>query len=260
MDINNILDQIYIFAFTFVSNLFAAVSGGGAGLVQFPFLILMGLPFPVALGTHKLAVVFSGVATLVRKRKEHSNYSIDKAAACAMIFAGCPAVILGTLIAVIAPSHIAETAVGLVTIAMGCYSFSQKDLGKRSLTYRSPLRLTIGYLLIFVLGVFSGSLSSGTGLFVTMVFILVFGLELKRAILHTMIFVSMLWCAVGAFTVGALTSIYWQWLPTMIIAAFSGAYLGTTLLFKIPRNKIRLIFSIVAILSGVLLIYTAFQN
>lgn len=93
-----------------------------------------------------------------------------------------------------------------------------------------------------------------------MVFTLVFGLELKSAILHTMIFVAMLWCAVGAFTVGALISIYWQWLPTMIIAAFLGAYLGTTLLFKLPRNKIRLIFSGVAVLSGVLLIYTAFQD
>lgn len=54
MDISAILDQVFVFTFTFVANLFASVSGGGAGFVQFPFLILMGLPFATALGTHKL--------------------------------------------------------------------------------------------------------------------------------------------------------------------------------------------------------------
>ena len=34
---------------------------GGAGLVQLPALILMGLPFPVALATHKLASVALGI-------------------------------------------------------------------------------------------------------------------------------------------------------------------------------------------------------
>ena len=113
---------------------------------------------------------------------------------------------------------------------------------------------------MIIIGMFSGSLSSGAGLFATLTLSLVFGLELKRAILHTMIFVATIWNAVGAITVGAVTSIYWSWVPVMIIASFSGAYVGTTLLFKLPVNKVRIIFSLVAILSGCLLVFTAIHG
>lgn len=58
MVVEEIVNQSLLFLVTFVANLFASVSGGGAGFIQFPMLILLGLPFATALGTHKVAVVF----------------------------------------------------------------------------------------------------------------------------------------------------------------------------------------------------------
>lgn len=260
MDISAILDQVFVFTFTFVANLFASVSGGGAGFVQFPFLILMGLPFATALGTHKVAVVFLGIGALARKTSAHTAYSIDKAVAIVMLVLGCPAVVSGTLIVINVPTQAAELTVGLVTIVMGIYTLVKKGFGSQGLEHRSKLRFFVGCLLLIIIGMFSGSLSSGAGLFATLTLSLVFGLELKRAILHTMIFVATIWNAVGAITVGAVTSIYWSWVPVMIIASFSGAYVGTTLLFKLPVNKVRIIFSLVAILSGCLLVFTAIHG
>ena len=46
----------------------------------------------------------------------------------------------------------------------------------------------------------------------------------------------------------------------MIIAAFSGSFLGTTLLVNMPVKKVKVIFSSVAILSGVILIWEGFAN
>ena len=111
MDTSALIDQILVFAFTFTANLFASVSGGGAGFVQFPLLILMGLPFATALGTHKVAVVFLGIGALAKKKS--NNYAIDKAVALAMLFIGCPAVVAGTLIVINVPTHAAELTVGL---------------------------------------------------------------------------------------------------------------------------------------------------
>jgi uncharacterized membrane protein YfcA len=48
------LDQIILFFISTIANIFSAFAGGGAGLIQLPVLIFMGLPFSVALGTHKL--------------------------------------------------------------------------------------------------------------------------------------------------------------------------------------------------------------
>ena len=257
MDASAILDQVLVFAFTFTANLFASVSGGGAGFVQFPLLILMGLPFATALGTHKVAVVFLGIGALAKKKS--SNYSISRSVALVMMLAGCPAVVAGTLIVINVPTKAAEITVGLVTIAMGLYTMLKKGFGSTGVENISRSRFILGIFLIIIIGMFSGSLSSGAGLFSTLTLAMVFGLELKRAIFHTMVFVATIWNAVGAFTVGAVTAIHWQWIPAMIVASFLGAYIGTSLLLKMPTEKVRVVFSIVAMLSGVLLMYTALK-
>lgn len=252
-----IIKQGILFIVSFTANLFASVSGGGAGFVQFPLLVLLGLPFATALGTHKVAVVFLGLGALARKGKFH-NYGFDKQISLIMLFLGCPSVVLGSLIIVKIPAQQAEISLGIITIASGIYTLFKRSFGTNTIENRSITRTIIGSFLIILVGLFSGSLSSGAGLFSTLTLAGVFGLELKRAIMHTMIFVATLWNAVGAFTVGAVTAIHWQWIPVMIIATFTGSYLGTYLLVLLPIKIVRVIFSFVAILSGVILLLEAF--
>ena len=248
--IEEIINQSILFVVTFIANLFSSVSGGGAGFIQFPMLILLGLPFATALGTHKVAVVFLGIGAMSKKGFNRS-FAFDKAVSLAMLFVGCPAVVLGSVIIISVPSHIAQLVLGFITIASGIYTLFKKGFGSKTLENRSTTRVVVGTLLLFCVGMFSGSLSSGAGLFATLTLVGVFGLEL------TMIFVATIWNGVGAVTVGALTSIHWQWIPVMIIAAFSGAFLGTTLLMKMPVAKVKLVFSLVSMLSGVILILEA---
>ena len=86
--LQEILDEIILFSVSFIANLFASVSGGGAGFVQFPLLILMGLPFAEALGTHKVAVIFLGVGALSKKKSEHGKFNLDRQIALLMLFIG----------------------------------------------------------------------------------------------------------------------------------------------------------------------------
>ena len=55
----SVAEQFILFLASFIANWFSALSGGGAGLIQFPMLIFLGLPFGVALATHKVASVAS---------------------------------------------------------------------------------------------------------------------------------------------------------------------------------------------------------
>jgi uncharacterized membrane protein YfcA len=58
--------QLGVFTASLVANLLSALAGGGAGLVQLPVLIVLGLSFPLALATRKLASVALGIgATLL---------------------------------------------------------------------------------------------------------------------------------------------------------------------------------------------------
>ena len=48
--------QIALLGIAIGANALSALAGGGAGLVQLPALILLGLPFSMALATHKVAL------------------------------------------------------------------------------------------------------------------------------------------------------------------------------------------------------------
>ena len=150
--LQEILDEIILFSVSFIANLFASVSGGGAGFVQFPLLILMGLPFAEALGTHKVAVIFLGVGALSKKKSEHGKFNLDRQIALLMLFIGCPAVVAGTLIVISVPSQIAEIAVGIITIAAGFYTFFKKQFGSNANPERSKLRVLAGTLAIIAVG------------------------------------------------------------------------------------------------------------
>ena len=98
-----LIKQAILFCVTFVANLFASVSGGGAGFIQFPMLILLGLPFATALGTHKVAVVFLGIGA-ISKKKFDPTFKFDRTVSLIMLLAGCTSVVAGSVIIVSVPS------------------------------------------------------------------------------------------------------------------------------------------------------------
>ena len=63
----NLHTKVLIFLISFISNTFSAISGGGAGLIQLPALILSGIPYYQALATHKIATVALGLGGFIKK-------------------------------------------------------------------------------------------------------------------------------------------------------------------------------------------------
>ena len=61
MTVAELLTQVALLGIAIGANALSALAGGGAGLVQLPALILLGLPFAMALATHKLASVALGI-------------------------------------------------------------------------------------------------------------------------------------------------------------------------------------------------------
>ena len=86
-----ILKGFYIFLISFFSNTFSAISGGGAGLLQLPALILSGVPYYQALASHKFATVALGIGGSLRNYKSLGN---DISVAWQILIFGLPGVIL----------------------------------------------------------------------------------------------------------------------------------------------------------------------
>lgn len=247
------LTLFLLFVISLVANIFSAFSGGGAGLIQLPALIFLGLPFGVALATHKIAAVALGVGATVRHLRERS---LDRTFTVFMLGTGLPGVVLGSSVILNVPGRSAEIALGLLTIGLGLYSLLHKELGQaHAPAHRSRRGYAIGGVVLFVIGILNGSLTSGTGLFATLWMVRWFGLDYQRAVAYTLVLVGVFWNGAGALTLGILGEIRWDWLPALLAGSLLGGYIGAHLSITRGNRWIKRGFEVVTLAVGIKLIF-----
>ncbi len=237
---------------SFIANALSAFAGGGAGLLQLPLLIFLGLPFSVALATHKVASVALGIGATLRHFREGR---LDWRFATVILVAGLPGVILGATMILQIPDQIAQFTLGCLTISLGIYSFFQRELGQiLQPSNRTKNGYFIGGVVLFMMGILNGSLTSGTGLFVTIWLVRWFGLDYQRAVAYTLVLVGVFWNGTGALTLGMLGEIRWDWVPVLLIASFLGGYAGAHLSISKGNTYIKRAFEVLTLLVGIKLI------
>mgnify|MGYP006188529731 CR=1 FL=1 len=247
-----VIEQIVLFSVALIANGLSSMAGGGAGLLQLPALIFLGLPFAVALATHKVATVALGIGATL---KHSGGGHIELRFALLMLSCGVPGVVLGAKIILNVPEVVAQVALGALTIGLGLYSYLKKHLGQiHEPKNRGTGGLLAGGLMLFLLGILNGSLTSGTGLFVTVWLIGWFGLDFKRATAYTMIMVGIFWNATGAITLALLAPVKWEWIPALIAGSLLGGYLGAHIGIKYGNPLIKRVFEVITMLTGIALI------
>lgn len=245
-------DQLVLFAASLTANFFSALSGGGAGLIQFPMLIFLGLPFGVALATHKVASVALGLGATVRHLKESH---LERRFSLIILGAGLPGVVLGALAILHIPEHAATLALGVLTLGLGLYSVFRPALGMaHQPKNRQGAGLAGGMAGLFIVGFLNGSITSGTGLFLTVWLIRWFGLDYTRAVAYTLILCGLVWNGTGALVLGVLGTVAWGWMPALLAGSILGGYLGSHLAIRKGNLWIKRSFEIVTILIGLKLI------
>ena len=247
------MNLLLLFVVSLVANAFSAFAGGGAGLLQLPVLIFLGLPFGIALATHKVASVALGVGATLRHLREGS---LDRRFTLFILATGLPGVALGATLILHVPGRIAEVSLGCLTLGLAIYSLLRRDLGQQSQPRNRDSRgLAIGGGVLFFLGLLNGSLTSGTGLFVTLWLVRWFGLDYRAAVAYVLVLVGMFWNGTGALTLGLLGNIRWDWLPALLAGSLLGGYLGAHLAITQGNRWIKRVFEVITFLVGVKLIW-----
>ena len=251
--VNNI-DQsssktIFIFLISFFSNTFSAISGGGAGLLQLPALILAGVPYYQSLASHKLATVALGIGGSLRNYKSLIN---EINIAWQILIFGLPGVVFGTSIVKILSEKYLYLFLGIFSILLAIYSFLKPDLGLSSRNKKLDLFHKIRFLIfIFLIGILNGSISSGTGLLVTILLIKTFGMDFLRAVSMTFFTVGIFWNLTGAIFLSKIGSVSSSLLIILIIGSFTGGFFGAHL-SKLKGNLlIKKTFTIVCLFVGI---------
>jgi len=218
------LDYLILLLVSFLANAFSAFVGGGAGLLQLPVLLFLGLPFSIALATHKLATVALGVGATLRHLRERT---LDLRFSAIILASGLPGVVLGANIILHVPDKLATLLLGVLTIGLGLYSWLSPALGQQlRLKHRTFIGYLIGSFVLFFIGILNGSLTSGTGLFVTLWLVYWFGLDYKSAVAYTLVLVGLFWNGSGALTLVLQTDVRWDWIPVLLVGSLFGGYVG----------------------------------
>jgi len=250
-----LLDQLVLFIVSLVANLFSALAGGGAGLLQLPALLFLGLPFGTALATHKVASVFLGLGATMRHLK---SSTFDWRFSVFILATGLPGVVLGASLILQVDDRLSQFLLGVLTLGLGLYSWFKPELGQiENVQNRNRSGLLWGGLVLFMIGALNGSLTSGTGLFVTLWLVRWFGLDYKTAVGYTLILVGIFWNGSGAVTLGMLGTIQWDWLPALILGSLIGGYLGAHFAIVKGNHLVKRSFEVVTILVGISLIAKA---
>ena len=243
---------------SFFSNTFSAISGGGAGLLQLPALILSGVPYYQALASHKLATVALGIGGSLRNYKSLRN---DIYIAWQILIFGLPGVIFGASIVEFISEQYLYLFLGIISILLAFYSFFKSDLGLSSVNNKLNLIHKIRFLIfIFLIGILNGSISSGTGLLVTILLIKTFGMDFLRAISLTFFTVGIFWNFTGAIFLSKIGSVPSNILILLIIGSFTGGYFGAHL-SKLKGNKlIKKTFTTVCLFVGISLFIKSIKS
>ena len=249
------LDQLLLFIASYIANTMSALAGGGAGLVQLPALLWMGLSFPVALATHKVATVALGLGAMARLWQEKGLFDVKFG--LFLLVTGGVGTIVGALAIVHVPDKVATVTLGALIIALGIYSAFKRDMGQVYAPKNfTPRGFLIGGMIIFLTGVMNGSITAGSGLFVTLTLILLWGIDYKRAVAYTLGFVGFFWNGIGAATLVAIGEpLHLPWLLVLLVGSFLGGYTGSHLGILKGNRLIKIAFVGVTLLSGVSLLF-----
>lgn len=217
-----------------------AIAGGG-GLIAVPALLAAGIPPVTALGTNKVqSVIGTGIAAITYWRRGYVSIRTLApaiAAALAAAFVGALAVRL------IDPS-ILSVAVPVLLILIAIYFLLAPQLTDAERQPRLPLAAIP--LMAAIIGGYDGIFGPGTGSFLTMGFVALFGLGLTRAAAHTKILnlASNLGALILFIPVGA---VLWPAAIAMAAGQFVGGYLGALTGIRFGARLIRPLVVVVSV-------------
>jgi len=249
---------LFLLVVSFFSNIFSAISGGGAGLIQLPALLLFGIPYYQALALHKVATIALGIGGSLRN---FSSFYSDLKIILILLTIGIPGVLVGSSLVKIISNEYLYLIIGLLSIFLGSYSFNKPDLGlatiNKNIDYLSWIRFIA---FVFVIGILNGSISSGTGLLVTILLIKTFGLDFLKAISITFLSVGIFWNASGAIALSRIGVFPFKVLIVLILGSFLGGLLGAHFSNLKGNKVIKRFFTFLCFIVGISLCLKFIEN
>lgn len=236
-------ELIFLCAFAFLAGFIDAVAGGG-GLVQVPalFVLMPSVPAATLLGTNKFASIWGTLwATWQYSRQIPMEWRATVPTCLAALLAGY----VGARTVAHVPTDFLRPLILVLLVVVLVYSLWRKDLGALHAPRLSrAATVWVGLATGTVLGFYDGFFGPGTGSFLIIAFVGLFGFSFLAASASAK--------AVNVITNGASLAyfathghvLYAVALP-MALCNVAGSYVGTKLALKLGSRFVRVVFVLV---------------
>jgi hypothetical protein len=176
--------EFYHYAVLFLAALlggFVDAIAGGGGIVTIPALMTVGLPAPLALGTNKLQACFGSLTATCR----YANHGLMDLREMRAIIA-CTAVgaALGTATVQLLSTDLLRHIIVILLVVLFFYACFARDFGSEHKPHRMP-HLLFAVLFGLGIGFYDGFFGPGTGTLWAVAFVVIAGMDLRKATGHT---------------------------------------------------------------------------
>lgn len=233
----------------FTAGFIDAIVGGG-GLIQLPafFLAFPGLPPAVVLGSNKLAS-FSGtaVATIRYVRSTPVRWNaVLPAIITALIFS-----VIGARLVSLFDKELFKPIVLILLCLVAIYTFIKKDFGIAGKNGLHPNRiLPVSLLAGAILGLYDGFFGPGTGSFLIVIYVSIFGFDFLNASVSA----KLVNCATNVAALGYFIytgNIRFDIAIPVALCNMAGSLLGVRMALLKGSRFVRVLFLVVV--SGMIL-------
>lgn len=236
-------ELLFLCAFAFLAGFIDAVAGGG-GLVQVPalFVLMPGVPAATLLGTNKFASIWGTLlATWQYSRQVPMEWRATLPTCAAALLFG----FVGARAVAHVPAEFLRPLVLVLLVGVLGWTLWRKDLGalhapKLSHAAQSWVGLATGA----VIGFYDGFFGPGTGSFLIIAFVGLFGFSFLAASASAK--------AVNVITNGAALAYFathghvlYAVAAPMALCNVAGSYVGTKLALRLGSRFVRVVFVIV---------------
>lgn len=241
---------LLLVALIFTAGLVDSIAGGG-GLISLAAYSVFGLPPHMALGTNKFSSSFG--TTIAAARYVRAKDVVWKTAVAAALFSGIGSILGARLVLILEP-RVVSLLMLVLTPALAVFVLVNKNLGKTAREVPPARALGMAVLLGLVVGCYDGFFGPGTGMFLTLGFTVLVGLEITQACGNTKI--VNLASNIGALAVFIINGqVDYAVAIPCALASIAGNYVGAGLAIKNGAKVVRPFFIIVlALLFGTLIV------
>lgn len=238
-------DIAALLAFAFLAGFIDAVAGGG-GLVQVPalFILLPGVPPATLLGTNKFSSIWgTASAAWQYSRQMPVDWRATLPTAIAALLAGY----LGARTVAQVPGDFLRPMVLVLLLAVLAYTLWKKNLGALHAPKLSGATLTGAAIATgTVIGFYDGFFGPGTGSFLMIAFVGLFGFSFLAASASAKIVNVVTNGAALAYFIAAGHVLY-QIAAPMAVCNVAGSLIGARLALKLGSGFVRGVFVVVVV-------------